>query len=619
MKALILAFSLCLFTITNVMAQPKSSLDRVEPLNWWVGMKDPNLQLLVYGDKIAERNVQLNYPGVILEKVCKTENPNYLFLDLKIDATTQPGTFAITFLPAAKKDKALVYNYELKAREHARVKAQGVTSKDLIYLIMPDRFSNGDRSNDIVTGMRETTVNRDSMYYRHGGDIQGVINHLDYLKDLGVTAIWMTPEVENDMKQASYHGYAATDFYKIDPRYGTNELYKTYVAKCHEKGLKVIKDVVPNHWGSEHWFMRDLPMKNWVHQWPRYTQTTYKDQPAMDPYRAVMDWKLQVDGWFVPTMPDVNQSNPLVEKYLTQNYIWWIEYAGVDGFRIDTYPYNDLKFMANWMTAVKYEYPNFSIFGETLVNSVVSQAFYCEGDVFKQGFDTRLPGVTDVQVKNAIYESLNGKFGWMDGVARFYDVLSQDIVYKDPSRNVVFMDNHDMNRYYSMVQEDIDKYKSGLALLLTTRGIPQIYYGTEILMKNFSDPDGKVREDFKGGWAEDKVNKFDASGRTAKENDAFNYFRKLANYRKQSEALQTGKLMQYVPENGVYVSFRYNESETVMIIVNSNDKETTLTAKRFDERIKSFTKGQNIITNAVVDVTGNITMPAKTAWVLELK
>ncbi|MDH7461421.1 glycoside hydrolase family 13 protein [Chitinophagaceae bacterium 26-R-25] len=607
------------FFVSHLAAQAIAPLDRVEPMNWWIGMQNPKLQLLIHGNNIAAREVQLSkYPGVTLEKINKVENANYLFIDLAIAANTQPGSFTITFLSKNKKDKKLTYNYELKAKNTSAVRAQGVTNKDLIYLIMPDRFANGDKTNDIVKGMRETTINRDSMFYRHGGDIQGVIDHLDYIRDLGITTIWMTPEIENDMPHASYHGYAATDFYKIDPRYGTNDLYKTYVNKCHEKGLKVIKDVVPNHCGSESWFMHDMPMKEWVHVWPKYTQTTYKDQPAMDPHRAAMDWKLQVDGWFVPSMPDMNESTPYVANYLTQNYIWWIEYAGVDGFRIDTYAYNDLQFMANWMTAVKTEYPKFTIFGETLVHSIPSQAFYCEGNVINQGFDTKLPGITDVAVKDGIYESLNGKFGWMEGVSSIYNVLSQDFLYKDPTRNLVFMDNHDMSRYYSMVKEDFNKYKAGLAMLFTTRGIPEIYYGTEILMKNFSDPDGKVREDFKGGWSEDKVNKFTAQGRDGKENEAFNFIKKLANYRKTSEALQTGKLMQYVPENGVYVYFRYTDNKTVMIVFNSNDKDASVATKRFEERIGNYKSATNVISDATLSNIETLNVPAMTTWVLEL-
>ncbi len=612
-KLLFILSSFCL--CAGVLAQ-LPDLDRVQPGNWWVGMKNPKLQIMVHGNKIAERNVSLAYAGVKLVKVNKVENPNYLFLDIEITATAKPGTFPIEFTSAGKK--SVSYNYELSSKNRSAGRVQGVTSKDLIYLIMPDRFSNGDVSNDKVNGMREMTLNRDSMYDRHGGDIQGIIDHLDYLKDLGITTVWCTPEIENDMPHASYHGYAVTDHYKIDPRYGTNELFKTYVEKCHAMGLKVIKDAVHNHIGSYHWTMLDPPMKDWVHQWSKFTQTTYKEQTVMDPYASAADKKLMLDGWFVRSMPDMNESNPYVQNFLTQNLIWWVEYAGVDGLRLDTYPYNDPAYMAQWAKDMKTEFPHLSIFGETLVGSVINQAFFTEGNTVSRGFDTHLPGITDTQVKDGIYEALNGKKGWASGVNRLYNTLANDFVYKDPSRNVIFMDNHDMSRYYSLVDEDINKFKSGLIMLFTTRGIPQIYYGTEILMKNLSNPDGLVRLDFQGGWKGDKSNKFTAEGRTDSENVAFNFVKKLANYRKNNAVLQTGKLMQYVPQDGVYVYFRYNEKKTVMVVVNSNEKEEKIDAKRFSERMNGFATAIDVISGVTTNISGLAIAP-KTTEVFELK
>ncbi|MXV50981.1 alpha-amylase [Pedobacter sp. HMF7647] len=607
---------LLVFLSLNLFAQlPK--LERIEPANWWVGMKNPSLQLLVHGDRIANSQVKLAYPGVRLVKVNKVENPNYLFLDLSISSAAKAGKFPIQFIENGKVIAQHIYEFKDRSTQTDRVK--GVTSADLIYLLMPDRFSNGDQSNDVVKGLKETSLNRDSMYYRHGGDIQGLINHLPYLKELGVTTVWMTPEIENDMQQASYHGYAATDHYKIDPRYGTNELYKSYVEKCHAMGLKVIKDIVHNHIGTNHWFFTDLPMKSWVHQWPKYTQTTYRDQTVMDPHASEADRKQMLDGWFVPSMPDLNQENPFVQNYLTQNHIWWIEYAGIDGLRLDTYPYNDPAYMADWAQKLKAEFPNLSIFGETLVWSVANQAFFAGGNVVNRGFDTRLPGVTDAVLKDAIYEALNGKNGWTDGVNRLYATLAQDFLYKDPSKNVVFMDNHDMSRFYSMVGEDFDKFKSGMALLLTMRGIPEIYYGTEILMKNFSNPDGLVRSDFPGGWKDDTTNKFVENGRTAKENEAFNFVKKLANYRKTTSALQSGKLMQYIPQDGIYVYFRYDESKTIMVIFNSNEQEKEMSTDRFFERTKAFEKARNIISGEELSSIITLKVPAKTTLVLELK
>ncbi|MCX2573160.1 glycoside hydrolase family 13 protein [Pedobacter sandarakinus] len=592
-------------------------LERIEPMFWFSGMHNPKLQLLVHGENIAKSAVNLSYPGVQLVKVNKVENPNYLFLDLKLSPTVKSGSFPINFMSGGKK--IFSYTYELKDRNKSANRIQGVTQKDFIYLLMPDRFSNGDKSNDVVQGLKETALNRDSMYYRHGGDIQGLINHLDYLKDLGVTTVWMTPEIENDMEKASYHGYAVTDHYKIDPRYGTNDLYKKYVEIAHAKGMKVIKDIVHNHIGTGHWFFNDMPSRDWVHQWPKFTQTSYRDQTVMDTHASVADRKQMLDGWFVASMPDLNQNNPFVQNYLNQNHIWWIEYAGIDGLRLDTYPYNEPAYMADWALKLKAEFPNLSIFGETFVAGVANQAYFTGGNTVNRGFDTHLPGITDMAVKDGIYEAINGKNGWVDGINRLYDVVAHDFLYKDPTLNCIALDNHDMSRFYSIVNEDFDKYKMGMALLLTMRGIPQMYYGTEILMKNFSNPDGLVRSDFPGGWDGDKKDKFIADGRTNKENDAFDFVKKLANYRKNSLALQNGKLMQFVPQDDLYVYFRYlpNPKGTVMVVVNNTDKEKNLNTNRFEERTKGLSIAKNIITGESAGLT-DIKVPAKTTLVLEL-
>lgn len=593
------------------------ALERIEPANWWVGMKNNKLQLIVHGNQIANRNVSINYPGVTLLKTNKVENPNYLFLDVEISPATQPGIFPIRF--EKKGDKAIVSNYELKARNVKQVKAQGVTTKDLMYLIMPDRFANGDKTNDIVKGMTETTLNRDSMYHRHGGDIQGIINNLDYLRDLGVTALWINPLLTNDQPKTSYHGYANTENYRIDPRYGTNELYKKLIDEMHKRGMKMVKDLVHNHLGSRHWTVLDLPSKDWLNQWPTFTRTTYREQTHFDPYASAADKKQMVKGWFDFHMPDPNQQNPYVRNYITQSHIWWVEYAGVDAFRLDTYAYNDLDYMAEWAKAIKAEYPNLNSFGETWVQGVPSQTYFTEGNVVNQGFDSGLDGVTDFQALWAVNEALNGKFGWTDGVVRLYNTLAYDYQYKDATKNVVFLDNHDLNRFYSVVNEDFSKYKSGIAWVLTTRGIPQFYYGNEILMTGTTTPDGKVRLDFKGGWPEDKVNKFTAAGRTEKENEAFNYVRKLANYRKNNEVLQTGKMMQFVPQDGVYVYFRYNADKTVMMLMNGEEKEVTVSTARFAERTSGFTQAVNVATDEVLADLSQIKIPAKTTLVLELK
>ncbi len=611
MKKSLFFTACCLFAAIGLNAQIPA-LERVEPMFWWVGMHNPNVQLIVHGKDIASRKVEFNYPGVTLAAVHKVENPNYLFLDLRISAGTTPGTFPIKFTKLGQK--ALTYSYALKKREHSAGRIQGVTDKDLIYLIMPDRFSNGDPSNDSFSNMRETGIQRDSMFGRHGGDIQGVMNHLDYLKDMGVTTIWMTPEIENDEPKASYHGYAVTDHYKIDARYGTNQLYKQFVEKCHSVGLKVIKDIVHNHAGTEGYTIMDMPMKSWVHQWPTYTKSNFKYEAVMDPHGAAMDKKLMLDGWFDHRMADMNENNPYVQNFLTQNHIWWIEYAGIDGLRLDTYPYNDPQYMADWAKDLKAEFPNLSIFGEVLTNDPVISAYFTQGNTVNRGMDTHLPGITDAVMKNGIYDAV---MDWNGGVTHLYELLAQDFLYQDVNRNVVFLDNHDMSRALSMVKEDITKYKSAMTMLMTLRGVPQMYYGDEILMKNYSDPDGLVRSDFPGGWAGDKVNKFTAAGRTDAENDAFNFVRKLANYRKNTPALQGGKMMQYIPEKGIYVYFRYDSKKTVMMVYNSNDKDQTETTARYDERIKGARQARNVISGETVDLA-NVTVPAKTTLVLEL-
>lgn len=610
-----LLFTACCLVLAMGASAQIPALERVEPMFWWVGMHNPNLQLIVHGDHIADRKVELSYPGVKLVAVHKVENPDYLFVDLRIFSGTIPGTFPIKFVKAG--EKALTYNYDLKKRDTSPGRAQGVTSKDLIYLIMPDRFSNGDTSNDSFAGMRETGIHRDSMFSRHGGDLQGIMNHLDYLKDLGVTAIWLTPAVENDEPHASYHGYAVTDHYKIDPRYGTNALYKQFVEKCHAMGMKVVMDLVHNHAGTEGYTISDMPMKSWVHQWPKYTKSNFRDAAVMDPHASPADRKQMLDGWFDHRMADMNESNPYVQNFLTQNHIWWVEYAGVDGFRLDTYPYNDPDYMAKWAVDVRNEFPHLSIFGETLVWSAANQAFFTEGNTVNRGFDTHLPGVTDGVWKEAVYDALNAKEGWTEGVNRLYNVMAQDFLYKDATKNTIFLDNHDMSRFLSVVGEDINKYKSGMAMLMTMRGVPQMYYGDEILMKNFSNPDGLVRADFPGGWKGDKINKFSAAGRTDAENDAFNYVRKLANYRKNTTALQTGKLMQYIPEKGIYVYFRYDDKKTVMIVYNSSDKEQSTTTERYAERIKGAKTAKNVISDEEVSLS-ELTIPGKSTLVLEL-
>lgn len=593
-----------------------SNIDRVEPANWWVGMKYNKVQLIVHGKNIADYKPSIQYKGVTIEKVNKVENPNYLFVDITIAPTAKSGKFPIEFKASGKEN--LSYSYELKERNKG-TKAQGVTNKDFIYLLMPDRFANGDPSNDKIAGMQDQSFSRDTLTSRHGGDIQGVINNLGYLEQLGITSLWMTPVLTNDQPQTSYHGYANTENYKIDPRYGSNELFKALTDSLHGRGMKMVMDVVPNHFGSQHWTVVDMPMKDWVHQWPQYTNSNFRDQAVFDPYAADSDTKQMVNGWFDKHMPDMNESNPYVQKYITQSNIWWIEYAGVDAFRIDTYPNNDPQFMADWAKTILDEYPTFTMFGETYVHGAVNQAAFVEGDMLHRGINTRLQGVTDFQSLWALTSAMTKPFGWEEGVTSIYNNLSKDFIYKDASRNVVFLDNHDLSRFYSVVGQNQDKLKAALAWLLTTRGIPQLYYGTEIYMKGNSNPDGYVREDFPGGWAGDKTNKFTEKGRTQSENELYNYIATLADYRKNNSVLQNGKLMQYIPQDGVYVYFRYNDSKTVMIIMNTNDKEWTLNTTRFQQRMDKFQSAKDIATGETLSDIKTIKIPSFTTRVLELK
>ncbi|MBL7926161.1 MAG: glycoside hydrolase family 13 protein [Bacteroidia bacterium] len=590
---------------------------RIDPPYWFTMMSNTKMQLCMYGPKLSQYEVSAQYEGVVIDKVNKVENVNYLFVDLDISLSTKPGVINFQFTKGKKK---FSYPYELRSRTVAKNRAAGVTASDFIYLTMPDRFANGDTTNDVVPGMQEKAVNRDSLTYRHGGDLMGIIKNMPYLKFSGFTALWLTPVQENDQLRESYHGYAITDHYKIDRRLGTNENYEQLVTVAHSIGLKVIMDVVLNHVGDRHWFIQDLPSKDWIHQWPTYTRTTYKDGTLMDPYAADADKKRMTDGWFDTHMPDLNQKNPFVANYLLQNYLWWIETTGIDGFRIDTYAYADQDFARKWVNYIKASYPNFSFFAETWVHGVTNQSFFAKNIYNKAGYQGTVPGVTDFQLYYAINDALNQKFGWTEGVNRLYHTLCSDWVYQNPMQNVVFLDNHDLSRFYSVVGKDIKKWKMGITFLLTTRGIPMLYYGTELLMHNFSnDGSSNVRDDFPGGWPNDTINKFLPQGRNESEKEAHNFISKLALWRQYRPAIQNGKLMQFVPEDGVYVYFRYDDKATIMMVMNANEKAITLNTKRFAERVGSYTKGYEVISNKTLNQIENIEVEAMSAQIIELK
>lgn len=588
----------------------------VYPPHWWTGMKNPTLQLLVRADDPAfnKRTVTVNYPGVTLKKVHPLEHGKYVALDVAIAPDAKPGTVPLLFTAGKKTIRV---DWLLKARTTDKPFAQGVTNKDLIYLAMPDRFSNGDPTNDRVKGLRDQSLNRDSIFFRHGGDLQGVINHLDYLQDLGVTALWLMPVLKNDMFDRTEHGYAITDHYAVDPRLGNEALYLRLSDELHRRDMKLIQDAVYNHVGLHHFFVQEKPTHDWLHEWPTYTNTTYKEQSLLDPYAARSDRDRMSNGWFTPKMPDLNQHNPYVANFLIQHALWCVEQFRLDGWRIDTYIYNDLDFMNRCNQALLDQYPHLSLFGETWVHGVPNQAYFARNR-FDIPFKSNLPGVTDFQAYlYGIVPALNEPFGWTNGVNRLYYTLANDFVYEDPTRNVIFLDNHDMSRFYSVVGEDIRKHKAGIAWLLTSRGIPQLYYGTEILMKGFANPDGWVRLDFPGGWPDDPANKFTAAGRTGKENEVFDWTRKLATFRKNSPALTTGKFTHYVPEDGVYVYFRYEGQQTIMCIFNTNDKPTNVNTQRFAENI-GLHKGGTEITTGKKYTLGTVSLPEHYLLALEL-
>lgn len=574
----------------------------IYPAHWWVGMKNPNLQVMIHAEEIASAKISINYPGASIKKINRFSNTSYLIIDLAFSSNVRPGTIKIHVKSEGYEGDI---DFPLKARnnENGKTRIRGITSEDLIYLIMPDRFSNGDPSNDKVPGMRDQSLNRDTIFERHGGDLKGIRDHLDYLQDLGVTALWLNPVIENDMPNRTEHGYAFTNHYRIDRRLGGEQAYHDLINDIHRRGMKIIQDAVYNHVGIEHFLFRDMPDSSWFHKWPVYTNTTYKDQTLMDPYASALDRTRMSDGWFVPSMPDINQQNPFFATFLIQHAIWSTEEFGLDGWRIDTYAYNDLEFMNRCNKALLDEYPGLHMFGETWVHGVLNQAYFAQNNL-SIPFKSNLPAVTDFQAQMyGIIPALTQSFGWTEGVNKLYSTLANDFVYKDPMKNVIFLDNHDMSRFYSQVQEDLKKYKMGIAWLLTSRGIPQLYYGTEILMAGISNPDGWVRLDFKGGWIEDKENKFTHTGRTEQENDAFDYVKSLANFRKNSSAIKSGRMMQYVPEEGVYTYFRYDDKQTVMIVMNTGTNAAKPKWENLQERTKDFTKIKDAVTGQIISLS----------------
>ena len=590
----------------------------VEPPNWWIGMKNASVQILFHNKDVAINGytVDLRYDGVSIRDVETVEDGNYLFVTLDISPSAKPGNLPITFT-AGKR--SFVYHYPLKERSSGVNGKQGFNSSDVVYLIMPDRFANGNPKNDSVPGMFEG-VHRDKPEGRHGGDIKGISDHLPYIRDLGVTAIWLNPVLENNQRRASYHGYAVTDLYHVDRRFGGNDAYLAFINKCHEMGLKVIQDMVMNHIGNDHWLIHDLPQKDWVHQFPEFTRSNYQGNVISDPYKSQYDAVKMNDGWFDTTMPDVNQENALFATYLIQNTLWWIEYAGIDGIRMDTYPYPDKKFMSRWAREVLNEYPTFNIVGEVwLQNSIPATAYWQDGMKNADGYESFLPTVTDFPFCYAVPQALNEPGGWDTGMRRLYTLLTQDFIYPEPNHLLTFLDNHDLTRFFLSVKKDLRKFKMGLVFLLTTRGIPQLYYGTELLMDGDGGYHPNVRLDFPGGWPGDNVNAFTKEGRSEAQNEAFDFLRSLLQWRKDQPVIHNGKLTHYIPEDNVYVYFRHNDSKRVMVVLNANDAEKVVDTSRFAERMEGATSADEIVTGADLTDLSQIRVPGWGAYIMELR
>ena len=605
-------FSVLFLLTLNVLSQIE--VTRIDPPFWWTGMKETGLRLMVYGKKIGQVQPVLSYPGVKIISYTSLENPDYLIIDLDISEKAKAGKVAISF--QYQRELLFVYEYELRSREEGSAERKGFGKEDVIYLVMPDRFSNGDPGNDSITEMLEG-ADRLNPNGRHGGDLKGIGDKLDYIAGLGVTAIWLNPVLENNMAAYSYHGYAITDFYRVDPRLGTNEEYCKLAGDCHQKGLKIIMDMVFNHCGSNHFWIKDLPSADWIHQFPEFTKSNFRAETVMDPYASDYDREKMLTGWFDKPMPDLNQHNKYLADYLIQNSIWWIEYAGLDGIRLDTYPYSYKDFMMKWMSRIREEYPNFSVLGETWMQKETHTAYWQNGAPAEYDFNSNLTYVTDFPMYFAIKDAFTEQEGWTTGLARLYYVLSQDFVYEDPFCNVIFADNHDLTRLFSSLGQDLNKFKMAMAFLLTTRGVPMIYYGTEYLMTG-EEPKGHgyIRQDFPGGeWGGTVGGQRSAVGG---QEEGVEYVRKLLNWRKTSDVIHAGKLKQFVPDDGFYVYFRYDLVNTVMVIINKNKDSRQLELKRFKEGIKGFISGTDVISGRTYILSDRINVSAETALILEL-
>ena len=608
-----------------------AQVSRIEPPNWWTGMKNNKVQLLVQHKNIQQAQVSINNKSIAIEAVHKADSPNYLFIDLAFAENTPSGAFAIEFkMPSGKKLNA---TYELKERTKKAEDYIGFSSKDVIYLITPDRFANGNPKNDSFKNLKETAVNRKDDYARHGGDLQGITNHIDYIANMGFTQIWPCPVLTNDMHNSSYHGYAMTNFYEVDPRFGTLDEYKKLAIKADEKGLGLIMDQVANHCGLEHWWMSDLPFKDWVNYQENFEKnranwgneyninSNHRRTTNQDAYAAKTDKELMNGGWFVPTMPDLNQRNPFMAKYLIQNSIWWVETLGLSGIRQDTYPYPDKAFMSNWAGAIMTEYPNFNIVGEEWSTNPLLIGYWQADKKNKEGYISNLKSTMDFAMQKAIVDALNEPEQWDKGLVKIYEGLANDFVYASPQNIMAFPDNHDMSRIFTQLKGDITNTKIALSHLLVLPRIPQIYYGTEILMNDFDKPGdhGLIRTDFPGGWAGDSTNAFTGNGLSPEAKDMQNYLSTLLNYRKNSNAIHKGSTLHFAPDNGVYVLTRTFENETVVCILNKNEKAITLNLDRFKELNLKGKPLKDIFSNLTFIWEDKLKLPVKGSYIFTTK
>lgn len=607
-------------------------VDRIDPTNWFVGMKNPSLQLMVYGEGIASADVTTDYAGVKVDSIVRLDSPNYLLVYLNLDGA-QPGEMTLNFKNGKQTKKV---KYELKAREKRGEERIGFTNADVLYMLMPDRFADGDPSNNDIKGLNTYKTDRSQPSLRHGGDLEGIRKHLDYFKELGVTALWFTPVLENNSPDgngsSTYHGYATTDYYRVDPRFGTNEEYKRLCDEAHSKGLKVVMDMIFNHCGFEHPWVADMPSRDWLNtpEWldarkdktkpevnDKYLQTSYKLTPIVDPYASKVDFKETVEGWFVPTMPDLNQKNSHVMTYLIQNSEWWIETVGIDGIRMDTYPYADAEGMAVWMKTLGEEYPNFNVVGETWVTEPAYTAAW-QKDSKISNSNSYLGTVMDFSFYDKINQAKREDTdGFTTGMNRIYNNFVYDYLYPNPSSVMAFIENHDTDRFLGN-GKDSTALKQALAILLTVNRIPQLYYGTEVLMNGTKEvTDGNVRKDFPGGFAGDTHNAFTAEGRTRAENAMFTWLSKLLHWRQGNDVIVKGKQTQFIPYNGVYVIARQYNGKTVMTVVNGTRKQSALAVKRYAEVIGANTAATDVLTGKTVSLTDDVQLAPRDVMVLE--